>query len=126
MSSHDFPPGGGGGSIDGPVSSTNNAVVRWDGTTAETIQDSGVIIDDSDNITGVNNLTVTGDLTVNGTTTTVNSTTLEVTDPNIIVNNGGNQATANTAVSGLTVEMSDATDAVFGYDSSTTIKIQVR
>lgn len=58
---------------------------------------------------------VKGDLQVDGTTTTVNSTTLEVTDPNITINDGGNQASADDTA-GLTVEMSDATDAKLIYD----------
>ena len=124
MSSHLWPPTSGSGDVVGPSGATNNAVARWDTTTGKLLQDSGVIIDDSDNVTGVNNLTIDGDLTVSGTTTTVSSTTMEVTDPNIIVNNGGDQATANTAASGFTVEMSDATDAVFGYDSTLTSKFK--
>jgi hypothetical protein len=47
-------------------------------------------------------VTIDGNLTVNGTTTTVNSATLDVTDTNITVNNGGNDATAEGA--GLTVD----------------------
>lgn len=41
-------------------SSTDNAIVRWDGTTGLFVQDSGILIDDSDNITDVNNLTMEG------------------------------------------------------------------
>lgn len=37
----------GAGNVSGPVSSTDNAVVRFDGTGGNTIQDSGVIIDDT-------------------------------------------------------------------------------
>jgi len=37
----------------GPSSATDNAVVRYDGTTGELVQDSGVLIDDSDNVTGL-------------------------------------------------------------------------
>ena len=43
---------------------------------------------------------------------------LEVTNSNIIVNDGGNQATADTNDAGVIVEMSDATDAAIGYDST--------
>lgn len=46
--------GGGGGDVSGPVSSTDNAIARWDGTGGDTIQNSGVIIDDSDVISGAN------------------------------------------------------------------------
>src|SRR5690606_24569814 len=48
-----------GDSVVGPFSSTDNAIARWNGTDGISIQNSGVIIDDSDNITGVTSL-VTG------------------------------------------------------------------
>jgi len=44
-------------SVDGPGSATDNAVARYDATTGNLIQNSGVIIDDSDNVTGVATLT---------------------------------------------------------------------
>jgi len=47
-------------SVGGPISSTDNAIVRWDGTAGNLTQDSSVLIDDADNITGVGNLTATG------------------------------------------------------------------
>lgn len=43
----------GSGSVNGPGSSTDNAVVRWDTTTGNLLQDSSVIVDDSGNMTGV-------------------------------------------------------------------------
>ena len=45
--------------MSGPGSSTNNAVVRWDGTGGDTIQNSAVIISDTNNVTGVVGLTAT-------------------------------------------------------------------
>lgn len=65
--------GGGSGDVTGPGSSTDNAVVRFDGTGGKTLQNSGVTIDDS------NNLTVAGDLTVEGS--------------DVIIKNGGNTVT---------------------------------
>ena len=44
-----------------PSSSTDNAVVRFNGTSGA-MQNSGVTIDDSNNVTGVVNLTVSGDI----------------------------------------------------------------
>jgi len=41
-------------SVTGPGSSTDNAITRWDGTGGDTVQDSGVTIDDSDNVSGAN------------------------------------------------------------------------
>lgn len=57
---------GAGGNVDGPVSatSTDNAVVRWDGTTGRLIQDSGIIADDSNNVSGVGTFSAAGDMTV--------------------------------------------------------------
>lgn len=48
----------GNGDVIGPVLSTDNAVARYSGTDGKTIQNSGVIIDDSNNMTGLNDLTV--------------------------------------------------------------------
>ena len=39
------------GGIDGPASSTDNGVVRWDGTAGDTIQDSDVLISDRGKVT---------------------------------------------------------------------------
>jgi len=44
----------------GPDSSTDNAVARFDGTDGNLIQNSGVILDDDGNITGVNKITTAG------------------------------------------------------------------
>lgn len=46
----------GGGDFSGPASSTDNAVVRFDGTGGKTGQNSVVIIDDSGNVTGLGTL----------------------------------------------------------------------
>ena len=39
--------GGGSGDVDGPASSTDNALVRFDSTTGKLIQDSGITLDDN-------------------------------------------------------------------------------
>lgn len=134
---------------------TDNAVARFDGTSGALIEDSDLVIDDLGNATGLNSLEagnvhvegneistidINGDLTLNpngtgkvviakdlqvlGTTTTVDSTTLDVADANITINNNGTQASADT-LAGLTVEMSDATDAKLIYDSSTGSRFKV-
>lgn len=46
--------------LTGPGFSTDNAMVRWDGTTGKIIQNSSVLISDSGNITDVNNTQVNG------------------------------------------------------------------
>lgn len=52
--------GAGSGDVSGPGSSTDNAVVRWDGAAGTDIQNSAVIIDDSNNVTGIVALTASG------------------------------------------------------------------
>jgi hypothetical protein len=42
--------GGTSGTVTGPGSSTDNAIVRWDGTAGTTIQNSGITIDDANAI----------------------------------------------------------------------------
>ena len=46
------------GSMGGSSGSTNNAIIRANGTGTKTIQSSGITIDDSNNIAGANNVTV--------------------------------------------------------------------
>jgi hypothetical protein len=62
--------------VTGPASSTDNAAVRFDATTGKLVQNSGVIIDDSNNITGVNNFSAASGTThalgTSNTATTVN------------------------------------------------------
>lgn len=64
------------------------------------------------------NVIIQQDLTVNGTNTIVNTTNLDVEDANITINKNGTQSSADLADAGLTVEMSDATDVIIGYDST--------
>lgn len=104
---------------------TSNQIREYNGSTWREVVASEGTQTIAGNKTFSNDVVVTGDLTVNGTTTTVNTVTLEVEDPNILVNKGGTQATANAAVSGFTVEMSDATDGRIGYDSTLASKFKV-
>jgi hypothetical protein len=55
---------GGGGGFTGPGSSTDNAVVRFDGAGGSTVQNSGVIISDANAVTGVASLTLASGATV--------------------------------------------------------------
>jgi hypothetical protein len=71
-----------------------------------------------ESVTVKTNLIVDGDFTVNGDSITINTSDLQVEDSNILVNKGGTQATANTNKAGLTVDISDGTDAILGYNST--------
>jgi hypothetical protein len=48
--------GGGEGDVQGPVSSTDNSIATFDGTEGDTLQDSGVLVDASQNITNANSI----------------------------------------------------------------------
>ena len=102
---------------------TDDKLVKSVGTSGVDVEATGISVDDSDNVTGINDLTIDGNLTVSGTTTTIDSTELTVTDANITINNGGTQASADAGNAGLTVEMSDSTDVELGYDSTTASKM---
>ena len=55
----------GTGDVVGPGSSTDESIARFDGTTGRLLQNSGILIDDSNNVTGINNLTAGGFLRSN-------------------------------------------------------------
>lgn len=50
--------GSGSGDVTGPASSTDNAIARFDNTTGKIIQNSGVTIDDSNNISTAGSLSI--------------------------------------------------------------------
>ena len=58
-----------GGDVTGPGSSTDNAIVRFNGTTGKLIQASGVTINDANDLGGVRNLGMSGDIAVTGNAT---------------------------------------------------------
>jgi hypothetical protein len=51
-------PVGGGGDVNGPASSTDNAVARFDQVTGKLIQNSGVILDDNDELSLIKKLNI--------------------------------------------------------------------
>ena len=81
----------GTGDVVGPASATDNAVVRFDSTTGKLIQDSGVLIDDSDNVSGIGNISLSG--TVDGRDVATDGTKLD----GITGTNTGDEVAASTA-----------------------------
>lgn len=90
-----------------PGSSTNNALVRWDGTTGIQIKDSGAILTDSDDLSGLNSLTVT----------TLIATDTITTGDNIIRLNDDVTGTP-IADAGIEIERGISTDAQFLWDET--------
>ena len=73
-----LPAGGGSGDVVGPASSTDNAVARFNLATGKLLQDSGVLIDDSNNLTTPGKLrgsNFKADSLIDGTNTFVGDTT---------------------------------------------------
>ena len=76
----------------GIVTFIDDIKIKDGGTIGSASDADAITIDSSGNVTASQNLIVTGDLTVNGDTTTVNTATLSVEDPLIILANGNNSA----------------------------------
>ena len=75
------------------------------------------VINFADNVTAAGSITVTGDLTVNGTTTSVNSSTLTVNDPLIILQKNASGTNANDL--GIVFERgADANQAILWDESA--------
>jgi len=89
--------------IAGPASSTDNAVVRWDGTNGQLTQNSVVTISDTGATTGITTLGVSGALTAAAAVTV--GTTLTVTGTSTVaaVNASGTVAMAGAATVGTTL-----------------------
>ena len=108
--------GGGTGDVVGPASATDNAVVRFDGTTGKLIQNSAVTIADSTgDITGgkYNGLTVS---TSTGTLTVANGSTLATSGANSITltSTGSTNVTLPTSGTLSTTGFAIAMALVFG------------
>lgn len=97
---------------DGASSSTDNALPRFDGTTGKILQGSSVIVDDSNNITGVVGLTATGNIATSqnilagytSTATAAGTTTLTVSSTqNQIFTGSTTQTVTMPVVSTLTL-----------------------
>ena len=91
----------GGGNVSGPGTSTDNAVARFNGTDGELIQNSGVIIDDSNNITGagtINGVSITAHGSRHGATAAdpvPTATAVELTDSTNAEGSGNELARAS-------------------------------
>lgn len=69
----------------GPSTSTDNAVARFDGTTGKIVQNSSVVIDDSNNITGIVDETLSGNLNFTGTAKRITGDFSNATASNLLL-----------------------------------------
>lgn len=104
--------GSGLGNVTGPSTSTDNAIVRWNGPSGIMVQDSLVIIDDMGGLTAWGNVIASGGLTIgmnslmSGDLTVLGDTNLEG-----LTNIGGNLSVAG---SSSVVNNSDVGGDIFG------------
>ena len=100
------------GDFDGPASSTDNALIRFDGTTGKIGQNSGVIVDDSNVVTGITSLDV-DNIRIDG-----NSILSIDTNGNIVLDpNGSGKVVINSSI-GIDGVIDDDT---FATASATTV-----
>lgn len=107
-----------GNAVRGPGSSTDNAVARWDGTSGQFLNNSGVIIDDSNNVSGIANLSASGTLTITSGNITTNGFTAIS-----LQTSGGTQVKIanNTANDFITLQGSTGDVLVFPDGSSSNV-----
>jgi len=128
----------GAGNVDStgtPV--VNNSVVRYDGTDGNSIQESGVIIDDSDNITGVTKITAkefyldnTGiaRLYYNGSTKNIldsNKPFYLITNSNNIIFNSGSGSIYLTASSDVVLGDGNGSTYMNGFENYVNTDLEV-
>lgn len=103
--------------VDGGVGVEKNLNVGGDAAVTGALTSATLVTSGNGTVGG--NLTVTGDLTVNGTTTTLNTATVESEDNNILLNKGGNDASAE----GGGIDVTRTSDnGAFRFDSALTSK----
>lgn len=108
-----------GANVVGPGSATDNAMVRFDGTTGKLIKNSGVICDNSDNVSGVTSMNIDG---ATGNTLVVDTNTLVADATN-------NRVGVGTAVPDTTLHIVGTEGQKFrgigsGYTGSEDFKLQ--
>ena len=88
---------GDGADVAGDASSTDNAVPRFNGTSGKALQNSGVIVDDNDDVSGARNIQYEGTAYGNGNTLTDGATiTPDLDDGDMMfVTLAGNRTLAN-------------------------------
>ena len=120
------------GNVSGPGSSTDNAVVRFDGTGGTVIQNSVVIVGDTGSITGVENLTYSAQITSTvaiGTAPLVVTSTTNIPNLNASLLLGGTWAspvaigTGTPAAGTFTTLTATGAFTSLGIDDNATVEV---
>ena len=110
--------GGGTGDVGGPGSSTDHAVVRFDGMDGKTIQNSSVTIDDSGNTDIGGTLTATGTTALNGGLT-MDTDKFTVADTSGNTTIGGTLGVTGATTLSSTLDVTGATGIDGNFDINT-------
>ena len=124
--------------VEGPASSTNTAIARFDGTTGKLLKNSPLLISDAADLTGLGTISATS----SGATNTISVTHSGAGDAIQLTHSGAGEAvhivtgnlklspkTANTAIyldSNKRIQSSATTDTELGYVSGVTSAIQTQ
>jgi hypothetical protein len=112
--------------VTGPDSSTDNAIVRWDGATGETTQNSVVIVTDAGAVTGVTSLVMAGALSgvttlaMGGALSGVTTISVSGTATMAAINASGLVAAAGAMTVGTTLGVTGATTLTGGVTGAMT------
>lgn len=79
--------------------STDNAVIKWDGITGDLIQETGLIIDDSDNVTGAGNISMLTTLEYRDPILNIQSDDLDSFDISTLALSGGGTSASSRGAS---------------------------
>lgn len=118
------PSGGGGGSGDvvGPAGASDNAIARFDTATGKLVQNSGVIVDDSNNISGIGTL-ASGTQVITSNSSTALAVGLNgATDPALLVD--ASTASSTTGLSIKSYSSGNVELRAIGSDSNVGLDIR--
>lgn len=108
--------------LDDFTSTTDNALMRSDGTTGEAVQDSGVILDDTDSMTGLQSLTFNAGVTISSfldeDTMTSDSNTAVPTQQSVKAYVDSSVASSSFSVNSVNTNTSAAANQTYLVDSS--------
>lgn len=114
----------GTGDIDGPASATDNAVVRFDGTTGKLVQNSVVIVGDTGATSGVSTLETTGNTGIGVAPSGVNGMRLLITqngDQNTIAQVTNSEAAGTSAFAQFKTNADVAAAGIVSHGSGRTV-----
>lgn len=106
----------------GLASVSTDVLLKGNGTSP--LVETGITVDSSNNVSGINDMTITGDLVVQGTTTSIESVNVNLDDNHLFLNNGYTTTVAQTGGIVVNYLPTATNDTVAGaaFSSTTTVE----